>query len=66
MNENEHRQIAPVEGRRVRHENGNLLDPMGEGVVWSPWWARRLDDGDIEVFEIAAEGSETDAKKKGK
>jgi hypothetical protein len=66
MDLNSHRQIAPAEGRRVRHENGALLDPMGEGVAWSPWWARRLADGDIEEVGIIAEGNDADAKKKGK
>lgn len=41
--------LKPAEGRRVRREDGPLLDPDGELVSASPYWERRLADGDVEV-----------------
>lgn len=41
--------LKPVEGRRVRREDGPLLDEAGELVSPSPYWERRLADGDVEI-----------------
>ena len=55
--------LKPVAGRRVRREDGPLLDDAGEHVSPSPYWTRKLDDGD--VVEVAggqkAEPSRPDA-----
>lgn len=48
------RTISPAKGRRVRHEDGALLEPRSE-VSWSPYWQRRQDDGDITVHVRAPE-----------
>ena len=42
------RKISPAKGRRVRHENGALLEPKST-VAWSAYWQRRADDGDITI-----------------
>lgn len=44
--------ISPAKDRRVRHENGGLLEPKSD-VVWSPYWERRANDGDIIVHAAA-------------
>lgn len=31
------------------HENGKPLAVQGETVIWSTWWQRRLNDGDISI-----------------
>lgn len=63
MDDSRTTRIAAAPGRRVRHENGNLLAEGGEPVIWSPWWGRRLTDFDIVLVEDEADA---DAKKKGK
>lgn len=50
MNDADTRTIQPVDGRRVRLEDGTLLE-RAQAVEWSPYWQRRLDDGDIEISE---------------
>lgn len=50
------REIAPAADRRVRHEDGRLLDEAGETVAWSTHWQRRLNDEDIiQLRPVAAE-----------
>jgi hypothetical protein len=44
--------LAPAPDRRVRHENGRLLDEAGETVTRSSYWDRRLADDD--VIDLAA------------
>ncbi|QQQ19672.1 DUF2635 domain-containing protein [Brevundimonas vitis] len=39
--------LKPVDGRRVRREDGPLLSAEGETVSASPYWSRKLDDGDV-------------------
>lgn len=39
--------LSPVEGRRVRNPDGSLFDKPAE-VDGSPFWLRRLADGDVE------------------
>jgi hypothetical protein len=39
--------LQPAPGRRVRKENGQLLDAAGETVIASSYWQRRLDAGDV-------------------
>lgn len=39
--------LKPAEGRRVRREDGPPLDADGETVSPSPYWARKLADGDV-------------------
>lgn len=54
------RRISPAEDRRVRHPTGDLLEPKS-AVTWSPYWQRRLDDGDVvEHAPKAAAKSEKD------
>jgi hypothetical protein len=38
--------ISPAPDRRVRHPDGQLLEP-GTKVEWTPYWQRRLDDEDV-------------------
>jgi hypothetical protein len=40
------RTVRPGPDRRVRHPDGRLLEGAEE-VVWSTYWQRRLDDGDV-------------------
>jgi hypothetical protein len=49
---NDERLISPAADRRVRHEDGRLLEPKTP-VTWSPHWQRREDDGDIVVHRAA-------------
>ena len=39
--------LKPAPDRRVRHPDGPLLDDAGEAVSPSPYWTRKLDDGDV-------------------
>lgn len=39
--------LKPAPDRRVRHPDGPLLDDAGEHVSPSPYWTRKLDDGDV-------------------
>lgn len=39
--------LAPAEGRKVRHPDGRLLKTEGEAVTASPYWTRRINDGDV-------------------
>lgn len=39
--------LKPVDGRRVRHPDGPVLDDAGEHVSPSPYWDRKLSDGDV-------------------
>jgi hypothetical protein len=43
--------IKAAPGRRVRHEDGQLLAEAGETVPRTPWWIRRLDDEDVMLVE---------------
>lgn len=39
--------LKPAEDRRVRHPDGRVMDADGETVARSPYWLRRLADGDV-------------------
>jgi len=40
--------VHPAEGRQVRDpETGQAIPAGGATVRWSPFWQRRLDDGDL-------------------
>ena len=39
--------IKPGADRRVRHEDGRLLEDAGETVPRSSYWLRRLADEDV-------------------
>lgn len=39
--------LKPALGRRVRHEDGRLLDDDGETVTASTHWTRRLEAEDV-------------------
>ena len=44
--------LKPKEGLKVPHPLSNrFLDPKGEKVSLVSYWARRLQDGDVEVVE---------------
>ncbi|MDP2373168.1 DUF2635 domain-containing protein [Reyranella sp.] len=45
--------LKPAPDRRVRHPHGALLDPRGETLPASPYWLRRLTDGDVVEVEAA-------------
>ncbi len=44
----------------LRKPDGSYLAEQGEVIVWSTYWQRRLDDGDI----IISDDPEHDAPKK--
>lgn len=37
------------DGLRVRKPDGGVLDSAGEAVIWTPYWQRRLTDGDVQI-----------------
>ncbi len=40
--------VHPAEGRKVRDpETGQAIPATGATIRWSPYWQRRLDDGDL-------------------
>jgi len=42
------RVLMPAEGRRVRFPvTGKLLKDTGEPIVWSSYWHRRFEAGDV-------------------
>jgi len=48
--------LKPAEGCRVRKpDTGELLADSGELLEVTPFWRRRLDDGDVVEVETAAE-----------
>lgn len=54
MAENAERLILkPGPDRRVRQPDGTLLAATGEPVNASPYWARRLRDGDVVETTLA-------------
>lgn len=52
--------LKPGEDRRVRHEDGRLLDAGGETVPSSPYWLRRLADGDVIEAQPRRKAPKTD------
>lgn len=47
------RTIKPADGLLVRcPDNGRPLAAKGEPVVWSAYWQRRFNDGDVVEVEI--------------
>lgn len=50
------RWVRPAPGRRVRFPGpgGKPLTDAGVLVAWTSYWQRRLDAGDVEIFEPAA------------
>lgn len=50
--------IMPAPDRRARYEDGRLLPPGGDDVIWSTYWQRRLDDGDVIETEELPSGNE--------
>jgi len=51
--------VKPGKGRRVRHESGAPVED-GDVVELTPFYRRRLDDGDLILVEIAAEPTRKD------
>lgn len=49
--------LIPAEGTKVRKPDGKHLDPAGEIVEMSSYWARRLASGDVAEQAIAAKRS---------
>lgn len=39
--------LKPRDGLQVRRPDGRVLTPAGETVPDSPYWRRRLRDGDV-------------------
>lgn len=54
--------LKPAEGATVRHEDGMRLAADGEAVTVTPYWARRIADGD--VVEVIPETTEPVATEK--
>ena len=49
----EYAEVRPVPGRLVFvPENGRPLSPKGERVELTPFWRRRLNDGDVEEVKL--------------
>jgi len=46
--------LKPHDGRRVRHPDGRLLAEEGEAVTLTPYWNRRIEDGDVQPIERPA------------
>jgi hypothetical protein len=45
--------VKPLNGARVRKENGEVLAAEGETVERSAFWLRRIKDGDVEIVAPA-------------
>ncbi len=43
----------PLKGLRVRKEDGTYLPEAGDTVTHSSYWARRENDGDVTLSELA-------------
>lgn len=56
--------LKPLKGRSVPDPaRGDLLPADGRNVEPSPYWLRRISDGDVEV--VSEEVKAADTKKKG-
>jgi hypothetical protein len=64
---NPHRYYRPRPGLVVRDPiDGTPLPAHGKGLVWSSFWQRRLDDGDLEeTNQKAVEAAEKKAAEGG-
>jgi len=51
--------VKPGKDRRVRHESGAPVEP-DDVVELTPFYRRRLDDGDLILVEITAEPTRKD------
>lgn len=46
------KKVKPIEGMKVLNPATNLhISEDGTDVVWSTYWKRRLNDGEIEIIE---------------
>lgn len=41
--------LEPVAGRKVRTPEGGVLPPEGAAVEMTPFWRRRLKEGDVTI-----------------
>lgn len=48
-----HITATPVNGARIRKENGALLKPEGETVERNSFWLRREADGDVTLSPLS-------------
>jgi hypothetical protein len=46
--------IKPAAGLTIHRPDGSPMPAHGEGVDWSVFWQRRLDQGDVEPTTEAA------------
>lgn len=46
---------TPKAGLQIRKEDGTFLPEGGDTVIHSTYWARREQDGDVTLKELAAE-----------
>lgn len=53
---------TPVNGARIRKENGALLKPEGEIVERTAFWLRRAADGDVALTAADAAEPAPDAE----
>ena len=54
--------VRPAKGLTVPMPGGGVLSGAGAVVNWSPFWARRLADGDVEIVERGSAKSAKGAK----
>lgn len=57
--------IKPAEGLTVHRPDSSVMPAHGEGVAWSVFWQRRLDQGDVELTTEAAIKKAIAAAEKG-
>lgn len=43
--------LRPADGLQVRRPDGPPLAAEGQEILWSPYWERRLRDGDIVILQ---------------
>jgi hypothetical protein len=59
-------ELKPAEGKSVRKEDRTWLPAEGDTVIYTPYWARRYDEDDVELVTQMAEGETLPAKRTGK
>ena len=58
------RHVKPAPGRKVREPRTRLhLPEAGKEVAWTPYWARRLNDGDIILVTPEAQAPAAETQK---
>lgn len=50
----------PLNGLRVRKEDGSVLPDEGDTVIYNTYWLRREDDGDV-ALSLPAKAKKTAA-----